>query len=728
MELESEQLKQVLERTIEQVNLQRPDFNDSIQKQSFNLGIESPGTNKITLKAIILAGGFGTRIRKIVFDKPKSMIPIAGVPFLEHQIRLLKEQGVTEIILCVSYMADKIKSYFGDGRRIGVSITYSEEEVPLGTAGAIKRTQKYINDTFIVLNGDSYSHLNINDLIKFHKEKNSKGTICLTETKDTEHYGCVVLRDDKICEFAEKKIGEKTLINSGVYIFEPEIFNYIKENENISLEKQIFPILVKEGLLHGYRYEGYFIDIGRPETYTQFNNDVLNSLILKDNNTIKDALKKIDRSGIPFVVITDEQKRLLGTLTDKAIQRALVSDSGNINDEIGRIIIKNGITANINSSQENRQKLFETGISHLPIVDDFGIIRDIEFRQDEFTTKTFPILRGRAPLRISFAGGGTDLPYFFEKYGGAVVNATIDKYCYATIVKRADKKIIIDSDLIEETDIIVESLEDLKYDGKFDIIKAVIKLMKPDFGFELYLYNDIPPGRGLGSSASFAVLIASLLNNLMDGKLNDYKIAEIAYKCEREELKIKGGWQDQYATVTGGFNFMEFSSEKTIVYPLRLKEEVINELRNHSLLCFVGTSHYSSDIHQKQEEKFNTNGDEILVNLNRLKSLAIEIRDSLLTNHLEIFGKLLHESWEHKRKLSSLTSNSKIDILYETGLKHGAYGGRLLGAGNGGYILFFHQPKRRNELKKALEKIGGEITNFNFEFDGTKIWSVKENF
>ena len=682
----------------------------------------------VNMKAIILAGGYGTRLKKVVFDRPKSMAPIAGIPFLEHQIRLLKEQNITEIILCVSYMADKIKSYFSDGKRIGVSITYSEEEVPLGTAGAIKKAEKFLRETFLVLNGDSYSQLSIADFLAFHQSKQSLCSVSLTEAKRALHYGGVILKEDKIIEFLEKQVDDLSLVNSGVYICEPAILEYIQKNQNISLEKNIFPQLAQEGKLHGYKYHGYFMDISHPETYEQFKQDVIDTLILREHHTMRDALRKIDMSGITLVLIADENKRLLGTLTDKDIHRTLVSRGAALDEPVGKIMNRNSPTAHVEMPEEQRMQLFATGINHIPIIDELGIIKDVEFRSEEIAAKSFPIVRGRAPLRISFAGGGTDVPYFFDKYGGAVVNATINKYCYATAVKRADRKIIIDSDLTDEREIEVGSIDNLQYNNKFDLVKAVVNTMKPDFGLEIYLYNDVPPGRGLGSSASLAVLIASILNYLMDAKYNDYKIAEIAYKAERDELKIKGGWQDQYATVTGGFSYMEFTNEKSLVYPLRLKEEVINELQSHLLLCYVGKSHASAEVHQAQEETFKTNEAEIVAHLHRLKQIAVEIRDILLTNHLEIFGKLLHESWESKRKLSQSISTQGIDALYEVGMKNGAHGGKLLGAGNGGYILFFYQPRRRNELKQALEKAGGEVIDFNFDFQGTLIWPARDKF
>jgi len=156
------------------------------------------------MKAIILAGGFGTRLKEILKDTPKPMALVLGKPFLEHQIRFLKEQGITDIIIAVHHMSDKIKSYFGNGLRFGVDITYSEEETPLGTAGAIKKAQKYLDDTFLVINGDSYSDIDLSKLLEFHKSKNSKFTLALTKTKEAEHYGSIILDGSKILDFREK--------------------------------------------------------------------------------------------------------------------------------------------------------------------------------------------------------------------------------------------------------------------------------------------------------------------------------------------------------------------------------------------------------------------------------------------------------------------------------------------------------------------------------------------
>ncbi len=677
------------------------------------------------MKAVILAGGLGTRLRSVIYDRPKSMAPIVGMPFLEHLMRLLMEQGITEIILCISHMADQIKSYFGNGSRWGYDITYSEEEIPLGTAGAIKKAKRYIDNTFLVLNGDSYSNLDLKQFLDFHKSKRSNFTLALTKVNDSSHFGNVILKEDKIIEFSEKKDSNEGFVSSGFYIFEPKIFDYIESDRNISLEKDIFPQLAKEGPLWGYTYDGYFIDIGRPETYAKFKEDVLNSILLGEHHKVRDAMKKISESGINLVLVTDRNKKLQGVITER-ILRSFMLKGGNLDESLDKAMIKDPITVKTTDTKDKITEILMSGINQLPVIDKEGRVVNIEFRTERIKTENYPIVKGKAPLRISFAGGGTDLAYFFEKYGGVVINATINKYCYGTIIKRADKKIIINSDL--EQDILFNSIEELRYDGKLDLVKAVIKLIQPDFGFELYINSDLPPGRGLGSSASLTVLILSLFNQLMDTKYNDYTLAELAFRVEREELKIKGGWQDQYATVIGGFNFMEFNKDKSIVYPLRLKKEVLEELQNHLLLCYVGKARDSGEIHKSQEKSFYQDEKEKITKLNRLKELTYDIREALLTDHLETFGRLLNETWIIKKSLDVGISNNIVDVLYDIGLKNGAYGGRLLGAGAGGYILFFYSPKRRNNLKKAIELAGGEVMNLGFDLEGVQVWNSKHRF
>ncbi len=675
------------------------------------------------LKTVILAGGLGTRLRSVIGENtPKPMALIAGKPFLEHQIRGLKEQGLENIILCVYYKADAIKSYFGDGRqKFDVEITYSEEETPLGTAGAIKKAEKYIDDSFFVLNGDSISKLDLKEFLEFHRAKKSIASMGLFQISDSSHYGQVVMDGNKIINFLEKSSGNDALVNSGAYIFEPKIFDYINPEKNVSLEKEIFPVLAAERKLFGYHYEGYFIDIGRPETYARFKKEALEDLVTTPNINLREALKKMKQKGKDSLLIVSPEGNLLGVLNDHIIRDYLI-EGGNVNSLISEAMVTSlEKVGRIGDSEEKIREMLLSGTRHLPILDDGGKLMDIRFRAEEIKDNFYPIMRGKVPLRISFSGGGIDLPQFFEKYGGVAISTTIDKYCHVSLRKRADSKLIINSDLKKEESVF--DIREIKYDGNFDLIKAVVNLVKPDFGFDIYLHNDVPPGRGLGSSASLAVLIAKLLTQLKGVEYSDDKIADLAYKAERSELKIAGGWQDQYAAVMGGFNYMEFEKDKHIRYPLRLKESTINELAAHLSLCYVGKTHSSGE-HQTVLEK-NISEEEIVKRMNKMKDIAIEIKDSLLTNGLQRIGPLLDESWRNKRELSKGMSNPYIDGLYETGMKNGAQGGRLLGAGGGGYLLFYHEPESRNRLTNALREFGGEIMQFNFESKGAEIWASK---
>ncbi len=236
--------------------------------------------------ALILVGGKGERLRPITNNMPKPMVPVNGRPFLQYHIEELKKAGIKDIVLCTGYLSHKIKEYFGDGSKFSVKISYSVEKTPLGTAGAIKNTEKYINDTFIVLNGDSYLKLDYNKLINFHKSKKAKLTIALLKIKDPRRYGLVSIDESaKIISFDEKTNNTKgKLINGGIYIVEPDILKTIPGLVKVSLEKEIFPKLIKQKNVYGFVVNNYFIDIGTKESYMKAQEDFKKLFRGKDDN------------------------------------------------------------------------------------------------------------------------------------------------------------------------------------------------------------------------------------------------------------------------------------------------------------------------------------------------------------------------------------------------------------------------------------------------------------
>jgi D-glycero-alpha-D-manno-heptose 1-phosphate guanylyltransferase len=223
----------------------------------------------IITQAVILAGGQGTRIRDLTKDKiSKVMLPVNGKPFLYYIINYLKGEGIKDIVLCVGHKKNSIKEYFGKGHALGVNITYSEEEKPLGTAGAIKNAERFISDeTFFVLNGDTFFPVNLKELFNFHRSKNAIITIALKEHFDCFRYGKVELdKNNRITVFIEKGQHQQGLINGGVYVVEKQVLNLIKKGTPVSLEKDLLPALAN-GDLFGKAFDNYFIDIGIPEDY-----------------------------------------------------------------------------------------------------------------------------------------------------------------------------------------------------------------------------------------------------------------------------------------------------------------------------------------------------------------------------------------------------------------------------------------------------------------------------
>lgn len=233
------------------------------------------------MQALILAGGLGTRLRSLVNDRPKPMVSIGDKPFLEYQIEFLKYYQVTRLILCVGYLYQHIQGYFGDGGDWGVRIHYSIENQPLGTAGALKNAERFVKGTFLVLNGDSYFELDLDQLVRLHESMRAGtrrciGTIALAQAWDTRGYGSVRLnQENRILSFEEKPddSNASTKINAGIYVLEPGILNFVQPRKKVSLEREIFPSVLERGhQLFGYPAQGFFVDIGTPEGFCRFQN------------------------------------------------------------------------------------------------------------------------------------------------------------------------------------------------------------------------------------------------------------------------------------------------------------------------------------------------------------------------------------------------------------------------------------------------------------------------
>ena len=332
-------------------------------------------------------------------------------------------------------------------------------------------------------------------------------------------------------------------------------------------------------------------------------------------------------------------------------------------------------------------------------------------------------VRSKAPLRISFSGGGTDVPPYPQDRGGVALSTTIDKYAYCSLAPNTDGEIRVtslDYDVIAK----YKNGADLAYDGELDLVKAVINHMGVDRGLDLFMHMDAPPGSGLGSSSTAVVALIGLFRHWLRLPLSTYEIAQLAYQIERVELGIKGGMQDQYAAAFGGFNFIEFHKDAVVVNPLRVDAETMNELEYHLVLCYTGKTRLSARIIERQVASYIGRREEVVKALDGLKALTIEMKNALLQGRLRDFGAMLHEGWILKTALDSAITNPTLDELYEVARRHGALGGKVLGAGGGGYFLFYCEFDRKHILAEKLEALGGKIVEFGFDVRGLQTWQA----
>jgi D-glycero-alpha-D-manno-heptose-7-phosphate kinase len=338
------------------------------------------------------------------------------------------------------------------------------------------------------------------------------------------------------------------------------------------------------------------------------------------------------------------------------------------------------------------------------------------------TSTAFGSVRAKAPLRLSFAGGGTDVPPFSDAEGGVVLSATIDRYAYGSLSPRPDGRVSIESvDFGLSLDFPVT--EEPVLDGQLDLVKAAIRRLRREElgGYDLVLRSNTPPGSGLGSSSTMMVTLVGLLHEFYRMQLDNYEIAHLAHAIERKDLAIQGGLQDHYAATFGGFNFIEFG-EHVVVNPLRISDATIHELEFSLLLCFTGVTRESANIIADQTDRVITAQTDTISGLRAQKVLAVAMKSALLRGKLNEFGDLLGEAWREKQKLSPMISTPRIQEAFDIALRNGAISGKVTGAGGGGYILFFCDFKNKHRIASALDAFGVTSTEFSFEPKGVSTW------
>ena len=450
----------------------------------------------------------------------------------------------------------------------------------------------------------------------------------------------------------------------------------------------------------------------------------LDSFVIDNCSSIQDALEAIELNHMGFIFVQDMFGTIEGIATDGDIRRMLLKNSS-LNDKITICINKNFIKASSDTPRELLLKQLDNKIKVIPVLDEKHRLLSIitrDFIPEKAEQKVFA--RSKSPVRISFGGGGSDTSAYFSENKAAVINATISLYSHSTLKIRDDSKIILNSlDLNDKIEF--ESIIELqKYDGKFSLIKSVIKAINPSFGFELFLHSDFPMSSGLGGSAVITSSILGCFNQFRNDKWDKHDISEIAFQAERLHLGVAGGWQDQYATVFGGLNFMEFNKEQNIINSIRLNNDTILELEESLVLCYTGTTHDSGNIHNDQKEQ--TRNEDVKDRIQSNVDLSYEIRNHLLRGRLNDFGHCLHKAWQLKRSFSSKISTPWLDEIYDGAIQNGAIGGKLLGAGGGGFFLFYVPSFERHTLINWIKSKGLFVTPFIFENNGLQSWTVRE--
>jgi len=338
------------------------------------------------------------------------------------------------------------------------------------------------------------------------------------------------------------------------------------------------------------------------------------------------------------------------------------------------------------------------------------------------------IYRSKAPLRIGLAGGGTDVSPYSDQFGGVILNATISLSAYAAIETLPENKIIVealDRDEQQSFDLIAE----LPIDGTLDLLKGVYNRVQKDHlpmlqGFRLSTFVDAPAGSGLGTSSTLVVAVLGAFKEMLKLQLDEYKIAQYAYDIERNDLQLAGGKQDQYAATFGGVNFMEFSGDKVIVNPLRIKPEYLHELENNLVLYFTSTSRESAAIIKEQVKNVHDKNEKSIEAMHQLKEQAKMMKEALLQGKLDEIGLILDYGFEQKRNMAANITNSNIEEVYTAAKAAGATGGKISGAGGGGFMIFYCPGNTRHAVIKTLNTFGGTVRDYSFTKYGLTTWSI----
>lgn len=344
---------------------------------------------------------------------------------------------------------------------------------------------------------------------------------------------------------------------------------------------------------------------------------------------------------------------------------------------------------------------------------------------------TYSLIRARAPLRLGFGGGGTDVSPYCDEHGGVILNAAIAKYAHVTVARRDDGQL-----RLEATDIGEfwegEATPTLEINGKLSLLKGVYNRMVRDFNggeplsVTVTTYADAPAGSGLGTSSSVAVALTEAFRFWLNAPLGSYELAHLAYEIERLDLGLAGGRQDQYSAAFGGINFMEFyENDRVLINPLRVPEKIVQELESCLVTYYTGASRESANIIKEQSSRMTSKDAQSLDALHQLKRDAFSMKEALLRGEIEAMARTLGHSWEQKKRTAASVATAEIDKVYQAAMEAGAIGGKVSGAGGGGFMMFLIDPTRREHLLAELRRQGGHASTCSISHQGVSAWRIR---
>ncbi len=452
-------------------------------------------------------------------------------------------------------------------------------------------------------------------------------------------------------------------------------------------------------------------------------NPSFREMCLQAEAPVLQAINRLEASRIQIAFVVDANDRLLGVVTNGDVRRFLL-EGGETGQSVGLCMNRSFRSAPDDASREDLLKLLDLGFNAIPRIAGDGRLIDVITPDNLPTVPEAPVLvRARAPVRVSFGGGGSDLTYFFVDHPGAVLSTTISLFCHVTLIPRFDGEIHLHAEDLGTTTNYT-SLADLQARlERNSLLAATVAVIRPTSGFDLYVRSDFPVGSGLGGSSAVTTAMVAAFNELRLDRWTTYELAEVCFQAERLCFGVAGGWQDQYASAFGGFNLIEFDGTRNLVHPLRLEESIVNELEECLILCDSQIPHESGRLHQTQRAEFdrgNKAGE-----VASAVDLCRKMHRHLIRGELAEFGRALHAAWQLKRGLSPTVSNGRIDEIYSAAMAAGALGGKLLGAGAGGFFLFFVQPRFRKAVTESLKQAGCRISAFRFESRGVVSWRTK---